>query len=273
MLKIENMTYAYDVSFGNVIKHITMDFDCGKIIGILGINGSGKSTIMKGIMGLHPLNEGHVIYNYNKLSLKKQELYRYRQDVCIVFQDSDQQLFYALVEDDVALALKNLHYDEATIKQRVHDALEAMHISHLGKQPIHYLSFGQKKRVAIAGVLALKPKYLLLDEPTAGLDPRGRVQMLQLMKELAQNGTTIILTSHDMDLMYDCCDYAYVVDKGEIVLEGNKQDIFLEKDVLEKIGLSLPWIVKLHLALGTPLCENEIEFFRTIGSEKTWQNQ
>lgn len=267
------MSYAYDSSFGKVIKHVSMDFDCGRIIGILGVNGSGKSTIMKGIMGLYPLDEGCIVYNGQKLKLQRQALYHYRQDVCIVFQDSDQQLFYALVEDDVALALKNLNYDANIIQKRVEQALEAMHISHLRKQPIHYLSFGQKKRVAIAGVLALEPKYLLLDEPTAGLDPKGRLQMLHLMKALAQKGTTIILTSHDMDLMYDCCDYAYVLDKGEVILEGKKQDVFLAEDVLMRVGLSLPWIVKLHRALGTPLCENEEEFFRTIGSEKSWQNQ
>lgn len=272
MLKVEHITYAYDKSFGNALSNVSMDFDKGKIVGILGVNGSGKSTLMKIVMGLYTADTGRVVYNGEPLVLNKKNLYAYRQDVCIVFQDSDQQLFYSVVEDDVALALKNLGYDEDLITKRVQEALEAMHITHLCQRPIHYLSFGQKKRVAIAGVLALKPKYLLLDEPTAGLDPKGRKQMLSLMKTLASQGTQIILTSHDMDLMYDCCDYHYVIDRGQVVLEGTKQEVFLNTAVLEQIGLSTPWIVKCHQHLGTPLCDSEKEFFETIGASK-WQNQ
>lgn len=261
MLKIDNLSYSYDASFGQAVTDVSMDFDKGQIVGILGANGSGKSTLMKLIMGLYKPSQGSIIYNDKPLVLTKKELYQYRQDVCIVFQNSDYQLFYSVVEDDVSLALKNLNFPEDIIKQRVEEALEAMHIKHLRNKPIHYLSFGQKKKVAIAGVLALKPRYLLLDEPTAGLDPRGRDNMRYLMKKLAASGTNIILTSHDMDLMYECCDYAYLIADGKVISEGKKQDIFLDADSLYEAGLTVPWIVRLHQSLGTPLVDTEEEFF------------
>lgn len=265
MLRVEHISYSYDPSFGQALTDLSMDFDKGQIIGILGANGSGKSTLMKIVMGLYKPQEGRVIYKGSPLRLKKKDLYAYRQEVCIVFQDPEQQLFYSVVEEDVALALKNLGYDKDLISERVDKALEDMHIKHLKDRPIQYLSFGQKKKVAIAGALALRPAYLLLDEPTAGLDPRGRHHMIRLMKKLASQGTKIILTSHDMDLMYECCDYTYVLDSGKLVLEGDKQTVFLQTEVLEKARLSSPWIVKLHQAMGTPLCQTEQEFFERIG--------
>lgn len=264
MLQVDKISYTYDSSFGQVLSQISMDFDKGEIIGILGANGSGKSTLMKVIMGLYRPQEGQVLYQGRPLALKKKELYRYRQEVGIVFQDPEQQLFYSVVEDDVALALKNLNYSEELIKKRVDKALKDMHIEHLRQRPIHYLSFGQKKKVVIAGVLALQPKYLLLDEPTAGLDPKGRHHMLYLMKKLTKSGTRIILTSHDMDLVYDCCDYAYVLDQGRVILEGESSSVFLHQERLEKARLSLPWLVKLHLFLDFPLMTSEQQFFERI---------
>ncbi|HFI0447902.1 TPA: energy-coupling factor ABC transporter ATP-binding protein [Streptococcus suis] len=267
MLSVENISYTYNFDFGKVLEDVSMDFDKGQIVGVLGANGSGKSTLMKVIMGLYQPQNGRVFYQEKPLVYSKKALYAYRQEVGIVFQDPEQQLFYSVVEDDVALALLNLSYPEQEIKERVDKALKDMHIEHLRNRPVHYLSYGQKKKVAIAGVLALQPKYLLLDEPTAGLDPLGRDHMMFLMKKLAKQGTKIILTSHDMDLMYDCCDYVYLLDKGRLVLEGDVGSVFLEKETLEKARLSLPWLVKLHLAMGLPLAENEQEFFERIGKD------
>ncbi|MET3557149.1 cobalt/nickel transport system ATP-binding protein [Streptococcus rupicaprae] len=266
MLAVEQVTYSYNPSFGHALNEVSMTFDKGGIIGILGANGSGKSTLMKVIMGLYRPQSGRVLYEGAGLSYRKKDLYAYRQDVCIVFQDPEQQLFYALVEDDVGLALKNLGYPAEVIEQRVAEALDAMHIQHLAKRPIQYLSFGQKKKVAIAGAVALKPSYLLLDEPTAGLDPKGRSHMIRLMKKLVQQGTTIILTSHDMDLMYDCCDYTYVLHQGQLILEGEKDTVFLNRDLLEKARLGVPWLVRLHQELGLPLCSSEDEFFERMGN-------
>lgn len=271
MLQVEGMTICFDQSFGNVLQNISMDFDQAFITGILGRNGSGKSTLMRTLMGLNTLKRGRILYNGRELRKNKKELYRYRQEVAMVFQDPDQQLFSAIVWDDVALALRNLGVSEAECTTRVTCALEAMDILNLKDYPIAYLSYGQKKRVAIASILALEPRYLLLDEPTAGLDPEGRIQMLELIRNLAQKGVKIILSSHDMDLMYACCDYAYVLDQGQICLAGSREQVFIEREKLKQAGLECPWLVRLHLDLGLPLYRNEEEFTKESRNIK-WLN-
>lgn len=260
VLQVEEMTISFDQSFGNVLQNISMDFDQASITGILGRNGSGKSTLMRTLMGLNPLKKGRILFNGRELGKSKKELYSYRQEVAMVFQDPDQQLFSTIVWDDVALALRNLGIAEGECSARVMLALEAMDILNLKDYPIAYLSYGQKKRVAIASILALQPRYLLLDEPTAGLDPEGRLQMLKLIQHLAQKGVKIILSSHDMDLMYACCDYAYVLDHGQICLEGPKETVFMAREKLKQVGLDCPWLVRLHLDLGLPLYRDEQEF-------------
>ena len=214
MLQVKNISFAYDEN--PTLHDISMDFEEGRITGILGVNGSGKSTIMKIITRLLKPQKGSLLYDGQPVGNSKKDLFQYRQHVNMVFQNPEQQLFYTIVKDDIGMALENLGYEEDEIVNRVATALEMMDISHLQDRPLQYLSYGQKKRVAIAGMLALQPKYLLLDEPTAGLDPKGRDQMAATMKKLVQAGTNIIVSSHDMDLMYDCCDYAYLLQKGHL---------------------------------------------------------
>ncbi|GGE33926.1 energy-coupling factor ABC transporter ATP-binding protein [Streptococcus himalayensis] len=269
MLQLKEISFSYDRKTPT-LQNISMDFEEGRITGILGANGSGKSTTMKIITGLLNAQEGQVFYQGNPVQMTKKALYHYRQEVNMVFQNPEQQLFYTIVKDDIGLALENLHYSLSEIETRVFEALEMMDIVHLQDKPIQYLSYGQKKRVAIAGMLALKPRYLLLDEPTAGLDPKGRRKMAESMKKLVAAGTNIILTSHDMDLMYDCCDYSYLLHKGTIIANGDKRQVFQQVSLLEEAGLEAPWIVKLHQAIGTPLASNEMNFFKKLKGESTW---
>lgn len=266
MLQVRQVSFSYD-SENLTLENISMDFKEGFITGILGANGSGKSTLMKVITGLLLHQKGQVLYNGVPVSRTKKALYHYRQEVNMVFQNPEQQLFYTLVKDDIGLALENLGYAPKEIEQRVLQAMRTLDIEHLSEKPLQYLSYGQKKRVAIAGMLALQPKYLLLDEPTAGLDPKGRKQMAQTMKKLVQTGTNIILTSHDMDLMYDCCDYSYLLNKGRVVAKGEKREFFQEVSLLEEAGLEAPWIVKLHQAIQTPLAADERDFFNKLKGE------
>ncbi len=188
MLQVKNISFSYDEN--PTLHDISMDFEEGRITGILGVNGSGKSTIMKIITRLLQPQKGSVLYDGQPVGDSKKALFQYRQHVNMVFQNPEQQLFYTIVKDDIGMALENLGYEEDEITSRVATALEMMDISHLQDRPLQYLSYGQKKRVAIAGMLALQPKYLLLDEPTAGLDPKGRDQMAATMKKLVQAGPT-----------------------------------------------------------------------------------
>lgn len=263
MLELRQISFSYDKE-NETLCDISMKFQKGKITGILGANGSGKSTTMKIITGLLIAQKGEVIYEGQPVVMTKKSLYQYRQKVNMVFQNPEQQLFSTIVRDDIGLALENLGYSPDQIRERVDRALEMMDIVHLENRPLQYLSYGQKKRVAIAGMLALQPKYLLLDEPTAGLDPKGRRKMAETMERLVQSGTNIILTSHDMDLMYDCCDYSYLLNKGKVVAEGSKFELFQEVGLLEEAGLEAPWMVKLHKALGTPLADNEAALFELL---------
>ena len=248
MLQVKNISFAYDEN--PTLHDISMDFEEGRITGILGVNGSGKSTIMKIITRLLKPQKGSILYDGQPVGDSKKALFQYRQHVNMVFQNPEQQLFYTIVKDDIGMALENLGYEEDEIASRVATALEMMDISHLKDRPLQYLSYGQKKRVAIAGMLALQPKYLLL----------------------VQAGTNIIVSSHDMDLMYDCCDYAYLLEKGHLIAQGSKFDFFQQGDLLVEAGLAVPWIVKLHQTIQTPLAENEAAFFEQLGGNGTWSN-
>lgn len=259
MFEIKGLCVSYD-NQNEVLHHLDLSFTGHQVIGILGANGSGKSTLFAAIVGLMKPSQGEILYEGAPLKYGKKDLFRYRQEVGMVFQEPDQQIFYAIVEDDVAFALKNLGLPQEVIDQRLDEAFDLLEIQHLRKRPIQYLSYGQKKRVAIASVLVLKTKWILLDEPTAGLDPLWKAQMLRIIRRLVGQGTQIILSSHDMDLMYEACDFLYVLKSGETVLAGPRSEVFLEEQVLADSGLEQPWLVKIHQRLGVPLYASEAEF-------------
>lgn len=258
MLKIENLSYEYEDGT-KALNNVDIDLAKGKVIGIIGANGSGKSTLFLNMMGILKPNSGRVIFKGKGLKYSKKYLRQYRKQVNIVFQNPDQQLFYSSVYDDVAFSLRNMGMDEIEIKNRVYKALEKVDGLDLINKPVHFLSYGQKKRIAIAGVLAMDLDTLLLDEPTAGLDPYMTKEIKKIIEEISCD-KTIVISSHDMDLIYDICDYIYVISKGEVIGQGNKRDVFLQEDLIIQANLEVPWLIKIHRILGIPLCENEIEF-------------
>lgn len=261
MFKVTDLCISYE-NQTDVLHHLSLNFSDHKAVGVLGANGSGKSTLFAAIVGLLRPNQGEIIYENRPLDYNKSALYQYRQEVGIVFQEPEHQIFYSIVEDDVSFALKNLGIKQAQIESRMKEVFSLLNIEHLKKKPVQYLSYGQKKKVAIASVLMLKTKWLLLDEPTSGLDPAGKQQMIEIISQLIQQGTRIILSSHDMDLMYEVCDYLYVIDKGTIIQEGNSDQVFLDGELLKQAGLEQPWLVKVHQQLGFPLVKNQQEFMQ-----------
>ena len=260
MFKINNLTYKYDKN-RKALDNVTMDFDKGDIIGIIGSNGSGKSTLFNNLMGILKATEGEILYKNNRLKYDKKSLYNLRKEVGVVFQDPDKQIFYSMVYDDLAFALRNIGMDEKTIKKRIHKALEAVNGEDFIARPVHSLSFGQKKRVAIASVIAMENELILLDEPTAGLDPESTRAIVDIIKSMHEKGKKIVITSHDMNLIYDICDYIYVLNKGKIISEGKTSEVFVKEDKIEEAGLELPWLVKLNKNMNLPLFRKEEDLY------------
>lgn len=264
MLRLENITYVYEDKTV-ALKDVNIDLRKGKKIGIVGSNGSGKSTLFMMFLGLLKPTKGRVIFKDKELKYDKGNLYELRKNAGIVFQDPDKQIFFSNVFDDVAFALRNLKFNENEVKKRVFDAMEKTNIADLKNKPVHFLSYGQKKNVSIAGVVAMNHRMIFFDEPTAGLDYRSKENVKSILEAIADvEEKSIVVSSHDMNFIYEICDYIYVLNKGHVLSEGKKETIFLDKEVLDKANLEEPFLVKVHKYLGKPLYKNENELFLSI---------
>lgn len=259
MLATADLWFRYQET--QVLKGLTLDFSAHAVTGLVGANGCGKSTLFMNLSGLLRPQQGAVLWQGKPLDYSKRGLLALRQQVATVFQDPEQQIFYTDIDSDIAFSLRNLGVAEDEIARRVDDALTLVDARHFRQQPIQCLSHGQKKRVAIAGALVLRAKYLLLDEPTAGLDPSGRRQMIAIIKRIVAQGNHVVISSHDIDLIYEVSDAVYVLNRGEVLAYGAPGDVFAQSALIELAGLTPPWLVKLHAQLGLPLCKTEDEFF------------
>lgn len=253
-----------------VLKGLTLDFSRHAVTGLVGANGCGKSTLFMNLSGLLRPQSGAVLWQGKPLDYSKRGLLALRQQVATVFQDPDQQIFYTDIDSDIAFSLRNLGVAEEEIARRVDEALTLVDAQGFRQQPIQCLSHGQKKRVAIAGALvlqALQARYLLLDEPTAGLDPRGRAQMIAIIRRIVGQGRRVVISSHDIDLIYEVSDAVYVLRHGEVLAEGEPGEVFACAETMARAGLTQPWLVKLHSELGLPLCKTEAEFFQRMRND------
>lgn len=260
MIKVDSLGYIYEDGT-KALDNINIDLDKGNVIGVIGANGSGKSTLFLNILGMLKPKKGLVKYKGKPLKYDKRSLREYRKDVSIVFQDPEKQIFYSKVYDDVAFSLRNLNIKEDKIKNDVIKALDQVKALDLQDKPVHFLSHGQKKRVAIAGILVMDTKVLLLDEPTSGLDPYMTKEIKNIVNDLKKR-KKLVISSHDMDFIYEICDYIYVLNKGSILGQGIPQEIFLQTNLLEKALLEKPWLVKIHENLNVPLYRTEDEFIK-----------
>ncbi len=245
VLETKNLHYNYDDGT-QALKGVSIRIRQGKTTAILGGNGAGKSTLFLNFNGILKPVAGEIFFHGKLIDYSSKGLKELRQKVGLVFQDPDRQLFSASVLQDVSFGLMNLKLPEAEIRRRVEDILERTGISELRDKPTHYLSTGQKKRAAIAGVMVMEPELLVLDEPTAGLDPMGVNEIMNLLDEAKEHlGISIVISTHDIDLVPLYCDYVYVMDKGELITEGTPKGIFSKPEVLRKIHLRLPRIAHL----------------------------
>jgi energy-coupling factor transport system ATP-binding protein len=253
-IKIDQLTFYYsqETPFETkALDNITMEIKNGDFVGIIGQTGSGKSTLIQHFNGLILPESGTVFIDGTNIKDKKVKLKLIRQKVGLVFQYPEYQLFEETVFKDVAYGPINLDLDELEVERRVKYALELVGFDYNSvkdKSPFD-LSGGQKRRVAIAGVLAMKPDYLVLDEPTAGLDPSGRNKLLNTIKKLHENKITIILVSHSMEDIARLADYIYVMYQGRIHMQGTPHEIYRDSEELKRIGLGVPQVVDIMKAL------------------------
>ena len=261
MIEVKNVSYVYSpkTPFETVaLKDVSITFEEGKITGLIGHTGSGKSTLVQLLNGLEKPSSGHIIIDERDIWEKPKEITKLRFSVGLVMQYPEYQLFDETVEKDIGFGPRNMGLSKEEIHARVVEAAVSVGIGEelLEKSPFD-LSGGQKRRVAIAGVLAMRPKVLILDEPAAGLDPRGRKDILGSLREYQQkNNATVILVSHSMEDMAMYCDNIVVMNGAEVLTSGPSREVFSQASLLTSVGLDAPQISKIAeelIALGYPL--------------------
>ena len=232
------------------LSDISFTIADGEFLGIIGHTGSGKSTLITHLNTLLKPEIGTVIVNGIDLSRKDADFALVRRTVGLVFQYPEYQLFEETVAKDIAFGPKNLGFSEEEIKERVCEAIAQVGLpADVAERSPFELSGGQKRRVAIAGVLAMRPSVLVLDEPAAGLDPAGRREMLDLIKDIHKSGRTIVMVSHSMDDVGRLCDRLIVLNKGKIAFEGTPAEVFQHPDELDEMGLGVPESVRLAIRM------------------------
>lgn len=248
ILDASGLGYAYPGSPPALVD-ASFSIDRGERVALLGVNGAGKSTLFQLLNGSLKPATGALTLDGAAVRYDRKGLQVLRSSVGLVMQDPDDQLFAATVAEDVSFGPANMGLPEAEIRRRVEAALAAMGISHLAATPTHRMSFGQKKRAAIAGILAMEPRVLLLDEPTAGLDPQGVDELMQALDGLNRRGTAIVIATHDMDLAWHWAERAVIFSCGRVERQGPTETVFSDADALVKLGLRPAMVQQVGAAL------------------------
>lgn len=234
MVELDHLTFSYD---GNreVLSDISFDLKAGETIGLIGANGAGKSTLLKILAGLLTDYKGQA--KIDGLDVNKKNLAAVRKKTGYVFQDSESQLFLSTVYEDVAFGPRNYGCVGKELEEKVMWALKQVHIEELKDRPIYRMSGGQKKLAAIATILSMEPEVILFDEPSVGLDPKNRRNLINIINGIS--GLKII-ASHDLDMIFDTCRRTILIEKGKLICEGETAKILTDQRLLEKSGLELP---------------------------------
>ena len=252
-IEVKNLTHIYmeGTPFeARALDSVSLSIRDGEFIGVIGHTGSGKSTLIAHLNALDRPEPGTVFVNGMDLGAKDADLAKVRRTVGLVFQYPEYQLFEETVAKDIAFGPRNLKLPEDEVQARVRRAMEMVGLAerYADRSPFD-LSGGQKRRAAIAGVLAMEPSILILDEPAAGLDPVGRREMLDLVKRIHEAGTTVVMVSHSMDDVGRLCDRLIVLEHGHVAFTGTPAEVFCHGDELRAIGLDVPECARLAAAL------------------------
>ena len=264
ILKTEDLTYQYSIGTPfekTAVDHVNLEIEEGAFVGIIGHTGSGKSTLIQHFNGLIRPTSGKIYLDGTDICEDKTNIRQVRFQVGLVFQYPEYQIFEDTVYKDIAFGPRNMGLSEAEIKERVEEtaALVGLTQAQLNQSPFD-LSGGQKRRVAIAGVMALRPKVLILDEPTAGLDPKGREDILREIRRYhKETGRTVLLVSHSMEDMANCAEKILVMNAGKVFCYDTVENVFRQAKALQEIGLAVPQITRVCMQLreqGIPLSDD-----------------
>ena len=231
MIVIDGLTVAYPD--GHVaVDNLNLSIKEGDSVGIIGANGAGKSTLLLSLVGIAPISQGKI--NVNGMEVCKTSLAQVRKKIGMVFQNPDDQLFMTHVYEDIAFGPRNYGLPEEEVRVRVRETMEKLDIAHLARRLPSKLSGGEKRMVAIAGVLAMDPILMLFDEPTSFLDPKSRRTLLPVLEKLP---VTKVIATHDLELALSICNRVLLLQEGKLVADGNPKDIIHNKELLEEFGL------------------------------------
>ncbi len=249
MLRLENLHYTYEDGTP-ALNGIDLEIGRGEFLAILGSNGSGKTTLIKHLNGLLRPSLGRVLLDGKPVeSVEDRDVF---SRIGIVFQDPNDQLFASTVEEDVAFGPINMGLAPGEVKERVHRALHQVEMEELGRKAIHALSHGQKKRVCVAGVLAMRPQVIVLDEPTAGLDPMGVHSLMHLLQDLnKKEGITMVMATHVVDLVPLFMNRIAILKRGKVMRFGTPEEVFGDPEAIERAQLNLPLVAELMHVLKT----------------------
>ncbi|MTK64115.1 MAG: energy-coupling factor ABC transporter ATP-binding protein [Methanobacterium sp.] len=243
ILKVEDLYYVY----GNgkaALDGVSVDIYEGEKIAVIGSNGSGKSTFFLNINGVFTPEQGKIIYR--DIVVNKKNLKELRKNIGIVFQDADNQIIASTVRAEVGFGPMNLKLPKEEVQERVEEALAYMNISDFKDRPPHYLSGGEKKRVTIADIIAMKPEIVIFDEPTAALDPLNAMMLEEVLDKLGSEGKTMLISTHDVDFVYRWAERAIVFCQGKIIADGTPLEIFKNRKVLKQANLKQPAMLEMY---------------------------
>jgi len=275
VLEAKGLNFSYPDGTQALID-INLSIPRGKKTAFLGPNGAGKTTLFLHFNGILKPERGKIYFAGQEVCYHHTALLELRKKVGIVFQEPDTQLFSASVRQEVSFGPLNLGLSREEAEERVNEAMEATDILDLRDRPTHFLSYGQKKRVAIADILAMQPQVLICDEPTAWLDTRHAARIMELFHKINRAGVTIIFSTHDVDLAYSWADYIFIMKDGMVIGEGAPERVFCDDRLLEEAELERPWLLDVYeelkrrgfVAANSPPRTRE-EFFLSLAGKES----
>ena len=250
LMEFDQIEYTYPCAQAPALYKLTLQIPQNTACALIGRNGCGKTTLFRLANGLYRSDQGTIRWQGQPLCYDRQSLKQLRQRVGLVFQNPEQQLVGGTVEEDLSYGLCNLGLPDAEVMRRVQQALVDFDLVDLADTPVNYLSLGQKKRLSIADVMVLEPELLLLDEPTAYLDPSQTRNLLKTLETVRQTGVTILIATHDLDFVDAWADWVFVMEQGQVVLEDTPDNVFKQRHRLEEMGLGVPLSAYLSELLG-----------------------